>query len=84
MRAVILRYGTAGCPLWPPVASSAYAALLCGEEKSLFCSVTWDASTHGWAAVAVWWSPWQPTPSFAPTPPWRGELECRELLLVGT
>ena len=28
MRAVLLRYGPAGCPLWPPVASSAYAALL--------------------------------------------------------
>jgi hypothetical protein len=55
MRAVLLRYGPAGCPLWPPVASSAYAALLCGEETSLFCALTWDASTHGWAAVALWW-----------------------------
>jgi hypothetical protein len=58
MRDVLLRYGSAGCPLWPPVASSAYAALLCGEdseEQALFCSVTWDASTHGWAAVALWW-----------------------------
>ena len=54
MCAVLSRYGPAGCPLWPPVASSAYAALLRGEEKALFCALTWDASTHGWAAVAVW------------------------------
>jgi hypothetical protein len=72
MQAVILRYGTAGCPLWPPVASSAYAALLCGEEKGLFCSVTWDASTHGWAAVAVWWDAS------------RGDPLQRDLLLVGS
>jgi hypothetical protein len=84
MQAVILRYGPAGCPLWPPIASSAHAALLCGEEKSLFCSVTWDASTHGWAAVAVWWGPGQPTPSWVPAPLWRGELERRDLLLVGS
>jgi hypothetical protein len=72
MRAVLLRYGSAGCPLWPPVASSAYAALLCGEETALFCSVTWDASTHGWAAVAVWWDASGTVP------------EKRDLLLVGS
>ena len=72
MRAIIVRYGSAGCPLWPPVASSAYAALLCGEEKVLFCSVTWDASTHGWAAVAVWWDASGDEP------------EKRDLLLVGS
>jgi hypothetical protein len=55
MRAVISRFGSAGCPLWPPLASSAYAALLSGEEMRLFCAVTWDASTAGWAALALWW-----------------------------
>ena len=55
MQGVITRYGPAGCPLWPPVASSAYASLLCGEERHLFCSLTWDASTSGWAALARWW-----------------------------
>jgi hypothetical protein len=72
MRAVLLRYGPAGCPLWPPVASSAYAALLCGEETALFCSVTWDASTHGWATVALWWD-------LSGAAPAR-----RDLLLVGS
>jgi hypothetical protein len=48
--------------------------LLCGEETALFCSVTWDASTHagGWAAVAVWWD----SSGAAP--------EMRDLLLVGS
>jgi hypothetical protein len=72
MRAILLRYGPSGTPLWPPVASSAYAALLSGEEMALFCAVTWDASTHGWAAMAVWWDAA------------GAEPERRELLLVGS
>ena len=43
-------------PLWPPVASSAYAALLSGEERSHLCRLTWDASSVGWAALARWWA----------------------------
>ena len=33
---LIRRYWPLGAPLWPPVASSAYAALLSGEEQYLF------------------------------------------------
>jgi hypothetical protein len=40
-------YGPLGAPLWPPVASSAYAAVISGEEKLLFCALTWDASPDG-------------------------------------
>jgi hypothetical protein len=65
-------YGPLGVPLWPHVASSAYAALLSGEEKSHFCALTWDASPVGWAALGRWWS--------RSGPDW----ELRELLLVGT
>ena len=32
--AVVARYGPLGAPLWPAVASSAYAALLSGEEPA--------------------------------------------------
>ena len=35
------------------MASSAYAFLLSGEERSLFCALTWDASPVGWAALAT-------------------------------
>jgi hypothetical protein len=48
MGAVVARFGSLGTPLWPPVASSAYASLLSGEGKKLFCSVTWDSSPAGW------------------------------------
>jgi hypothetical protein len=50
MGAVVERLGSFGTPLWPPVASTAYASLLFGEEKKLFCSPTWDSSPVGWAA----------------------------------
>jgi hypothetical protein len=65
-------YGLLGVPLCPHVASSAYAALLSGEEKSLFCALTWDASPVGWAALGRWWS--------------RSGLDwmLQEILLVGT
>ncbi len=55
MRDIINRFGPAGSPLWPPVASSAYRALLSllsGEERSMFCALTWDASPFGWAGLA--------------------------------
>ena len=69
---VLERYAPAGCPLWPPPASSAYAALLRGDAPALYCAVTWDASTFGWAALARWWD----LSGLAPV--------ARELLLVGT
>jgi hypothetical protein len=72
MADVVRRYGPLGAPLWPPVASSAYAALLSGEERSLFCALTWDASPVGWAGLARWWDLAGPTP----VP--------RDLLLVGS
>jgi hypothetical protein len=53
--ALVERYGPLGVPLWPPVASSAYAKLLSGEERALLCGLTWDASPVGWAALARWW-----------------------------
>ena len=68
---VLERYAPAGCPLWPPPASSAYAALLQGEAPA-YCALTWDASTFGWAALARWWDLSGPGPV------------ARELLLVGT
>jgi hypothetical protein len=52
---LIRRFAPQGCPLWPPVPSSSYAALLSGEAPDVFCSLTWDASTGGWAALARWW-----------------------------
>ncbi len=55
MDTIIMRYWPLGSPLWQPVASSAYAALLSGEEQTLYCSVTWDASPSGWAGLARWW-----------------------------
>ncbi len=55
MDAVITRYGPLGFLFWAPVAS-AYAALLTGEEKSLCCTLTWNALPSGWAALARWWS----------------------------
>ncbi len=64
-----MRYGPPGAPLWQPVASSAYGALLSGEEKSLFCALTLDASP---AALARWWSASGPEPVL------------QELLLVGS
>jgi hypothetical protein len=72
MDALLVRYGPLGVLLWPRVASSAYAALLSGEEKSLLCALTWDASPVGWAALGRWWSR-------------SGSIwELRELHLVGT
>ena len=56
MDTIVARYGQLGVPLWPHVASSAYAAILSGEEKSLFCALTWDAFPVGWAALGRWWS----------------------------
>jgi hypothetical protein len=47
---IIRRYAPAGQPLWPAFASSAYAALLQGEERGVFCALTWDASPLG-----TWW-----------------------------
>jgi hypothetical protein len=41
MQANISRLGPA------PVASSAYAVLLCGDERALFCALNWDALTCG-------------------------------------
>ena len=70
--AVIQRFGSAGTPLWPAVASSAYGCLLSGEERRLFCALTWDSSPTGWAALARWWC-------------WDGpEPVLRDLLLVGS
>lgn len=42
-------------PLWPPVASSAYASFLQGDLRREFFSLTWDASSNGWAALLRWW-----------------------------
>ena len=53
--AIVTCYGPLGTLVWPPVASSAYAALLSGEEKSLLCALTWDVSPVGWAALGRWW-----------------------------
>jgi hypothetical protein len=44
------------------VVSSAYTALLSGEEKLLFCAPTWEASTVGWAVLARWWTLSWPEP----------------------
>ena len=66
---VLARYAPVGRPLWPPPASTAYAALLRGE---LHCALTWDASTFCWAALARWWD----LSGLGPV--------ARELLLVGT
>jgi hypothetical protein len=38
----------------------------------VFCALSWDASTFGWAALARWWDMSGPAPAL------------RELLLVGT
>ncbi len=65
------RYAPAGCPFWPPLASSANAALLRGEAQAVFCALTWDASTFGWA-LARRWDVSGPSPVL------------QELLLVGT
>ncbi len=49
-----------------------YAALLSGEEKSLLCALTWNASLVGWAALGRWWAR-------------SGSIwELRQLLLVGS
>ncbi len=62
----------AGRPLWPPPTSTAYAALLRGEAPAVYCTLTWDASTFCWAALAWWWDLAGQDPA------------ARELLLVGT
>ena len=72
MCSVLARYAPLGRPLWPPPASSAYATFLRGEAPALFCALTWDASTFGWAALARWWDLAGPSPV------------SREQLLVGT
>ena len=59
---VIRRYAPCGRPLWPPVPSSAYRALLRGEETIVFFALTWDASPYGWAALLRWWSSLGPAP----------------------
>ena len=69
---VIERYAPLGSPLWPPVPSSAYRALLRGEETAVFFALTWDASPLGWAALLRWWS----SPGSSPT--------LREELLIGS
>ena len=72
MGAVVGRFGSVGTPLWPAVASSAYSSLLSGEERRLFCSLTWDSSPTGWASLGRWWC-------------WAGpEPVLRDLLLVGS
>jgi hypothetical protein len=48
---LIQHYGPLCAPLWPPIASSAYASVLSGEEKLLFFALTWDAPPDGWAAL---------------------------------
>ncbi len=72
MCVVLQRYAPVGCPLWPPLASSGYAALLWGVQQTVFCALTWDASTFGWAALARWWDMSWSSPALL------------ELLLVGT
>jgi hypothetical protein len=62
LRGIIRRYGPVGRPIWPAVASSAYAALLRGEEQGVFCALTWDASPLGWAALGIWWDLEGPAP----------------------
>ena len=69
---ILRSFAPSGSPLWPPLASSAYASLLRGEERSVFCSLTWDASPFGWAALARWWDLAGPDPVL------------RDLLLVGS
>ena len=41
---VVKRFSGAGVPLWPPVASTAYASFLRGEAGLEFFYLTWDAS----------------------------------------
>jgi hypothetical protein len=53
---IIARCWPLGMPLWLPVAFSAYAALISGEEKSLFCALMWDASPDGLASLARCWT----------------------------
>ena len=72
MDRVVRRYSGAGVPLWPPVASSAYASFLRGELGPEFFSLTWDASTRGWAALLRWWVEGS------------GGRSLREKLLIGT
>ena len=68
----IARFAPSGSPLWPAIPSSAYSALLSGSEMQAFCSLTWDASPDGWAALARWWDTTGPSPVL------------RELLLIGS
>jgi hypothetical protein len=56
MDGLIRHYGPLGAPLWPLFASSAYASVFSGEEKSLFCALTWDAFPDGWAALGRQWT----------------------------
>ena len=72
MAGVVERYSGAGVPLWPPVASSAYTSFLRGELGPEFFSLTWDASSHGWAALLRWWEMGS------------GGQASREKLLIGT
>ena len=64
MERVVGRYSAAGVPLWPPVASSAYASFLLGELGSEFFSLTWDASRHlGGTAALVGRGPGRAVPA---------------------
>ena len=56
MAEVVEHYSGSGVPLWPPVASSAYASFVRGELGPEFFALTWDASSYGWAALLRWWA----------------------------
>lgn len=72
LESVVDRYSESGAALWPPVASSCYASFMRGELGLEFFSLTWDASTFGWAALLRWWE--------------RADqsMTLREELLIGT
>jgi hypothetical protein len=51
IRSVLEEYAESGRPLWPPVASSLYAAFLAGDAgPARVVVITWDSSVHGWGA----------------------------------
>jgi hypothetical protein len=78
---LILHYGPLVAPLWPPIASSAYALVLSGEEKLMFCALTWDASPDDWAALGRWWAlsgrDWAPR-ELLPVGSWSAGLDVSE------
>jgi hypothetical protein len=77
MGSVVERLGSLGTPLWPLVASSAYASLLSCEEirRKLFCSLTWDSSPVGWAALARWWCQAGPEPDLPLVGSWPADRD---------